>query len=131
MRGRIVRADEARERPLRYERGTAAEIVTPGIGASAIDLHVNRLRPGAAPGPYHVHTNSENVYYLLSGRLLVRLDGEDHELSRGDAAFIPPGVPHSATNPGADEAVLIEIYAPAGADFVEVSGGEEAVKGER
>lgn len=120
MRGRIVRMDDAAEREMRLGRGTTTDLVNAGIGAHAVDVHVNRLRPGALPGPYHLHTSSENVYVLLSGRLVLRLDGIDVELGPGDAAFIPPGVPHSATNAGEEEAVLIEIYAPGGADFVEV-----------
>jgi putative monooxygenase len=121
MSGRIIRGGDAPQRTLRYGRGVASELVNRWIGASAVDVHINRLRPGAVRGPYHLHTASENVYYLLAGRLTVRLDGLDHELEPGDAAFIPPGAPHSATNVSNEEAVLIEIYAPGGADFVEVA----------
>lgn len=120
MRGQIIRAGEAPQRSLRFDRGTSAGLVDERIGASAVDVHLNRLRAGAQSGPVHYHTNCENVYYLLSGRLLVRIDDIETELAPGDAAFIPAGVVHSATNAGDDEAVLIEIYAPAGADFVEV-----------
>jgi mannose-6-phosphate isomerase-like protein (cupin superfamily) len=120
MTGRIVRAADAPVRSLRLDRGTATDLVGEHVGAHGVDLHVNRLRAGAQPGPLHYHTNSENVYYLLSGRLSVRIDDTETELAPGDAAFIPAGVRHSATNVGADDAVLIEIYAPAGADFVEV-----------
>jgi mannose-6-phosphate isomerase-like protein (cupin superfamily) len=123
MKARIIRAAEAPQRPMRLARGTATDLVTPRIGSTAMDVHVNRLHPGAAPGPYHIHTNSENVYYVLAGRLLVRLDDVEAELAPGDAAFIPPGVPHSATNAGDEDAVLIEIYAPGRADFVEVPSG--------
>jgi mannose-6-phosphate isomerase-like protein (cupin superfamily) len=120
MKGRIVRAAQAPVRELRFARGTATDLVDERVGARGVDVHLNRLRAGAKPGPLHYHTNSENVYYLLSGRLLVQLDDIATELAPGDAAFIPAGVPHSATNVGDDDAVLIEIYAPAGADFVEV-----------
>lgn len=130
MVARIVRAADGAQRPLRYDRGTATELVTREIGAEALDLHVNRLRPGTPAGPYHFHTNSENFYYVLAGRLAVRLSGEDHLLGPGDVAFIPPGVPHSATNAGDDEAVVIEIYAPPEADFVEVTEGNTE-KGDR
>jgi mannose-6-phosphate isomerase-like protein (cupin superfamily) len=119
--GRIIRGAAAPERALRSGRGIATDLVNPSVGASAVDLHINRVRAGSGRGPYHLHSTSENVYYLLSGRLTVCLHGVDHELSPGDAAFIPPGSPHSVTNPGDEDAVLIEIYAPAGADFVEVA----------
>jgi mannose-6-phosphate isomerase-like protein (cupin superfamily) len=116
----VVRASERRSSQLRYDRGSVERIVDGDLGAAAVDLHVNRIRAGSAPGPYHLHTRSENVYLVLSGEVVVRIDGEDHRLAPGDAAFIPPGVPHSATNVGVNDAELIEIYAPADVDFVEV-----------
>jgi mannose-6-phosphate isomerase-like protein (cupin superfamily) len=57
---------------------------------------------------------------VLSGRVRIRVDGVDHDAGPGDTVFIPPGVPHSATNIGEDDARLLEIYAPAEVDFVEV-----------
>lgn len=123
---RLIRAGERRASELRYRRGWVDRIVDADIGATAVDLHVNRIRAGSAPGPYHLHTSSENVYLVLSGDVVVRIDGVDHPLSAGDAAFIPPGVPHSATNIGSTDAELIEIYAPAAVDFVEVADSEPA-----
>jgi len=65
-----------------------------------------------------MHTQSESVYYVLAGSVGVRLDGADHLLGQGDLAFIPPETPHSVENGGADEAVILELYAPGNADFV-------------
>jgi mannose-6-phosphate isomerase-like protein (cupin superfamily) len=117
----IVRADDRRASELRYGRGWVERIVDGDIGAAKVDLHVNRIRAGSAPGPYHLHTTCENVYLVLSGDVVVRINGVDHRLGPGDAAFIPPDVPHSATNAGSEDAELIEIYAPAAVDFVEVA----------
>ena len=118
---RVVRVAERRASELRYGRGSVERIVDGEIGARLVDLHVNRIRAGSAPGPYHLHTSAENAYLVVSGEVVVRIDGEDHRLGPGDAALIPPGVPHSATNVGDTDAELIEIYAPADVDFVEVA----------
>jgi mannose-6-phosphate isomerase-like protein (cupin superfamily) len=96
------------------------KLVDPDIGAERVDLHLNVIRAGTAPGPYHLHTVAENVYHVLEGRVRIRIDGVDHDAEPGDTVFIPPGVPHSATNIGEGDARLIEIYAPANVDFVEV-----------
>lgn len=125
-RARVVRAGERRASELRYGRGSVERIVDGEIGAETVDLHVNRIRAGSAPGPYHLHTEAENVYLVLAGDVVVRIDGEDHRLGAGDAAFIPPRVPHSATNVGSYDAELIEIYAPATVDFVEVEDGDNS-----
>ena len=118
---RVVRVAERRASELRYGRGSVERIVDGEVGARLVDLHVNRIRTGSAPGPYHLHTRAENAYLVVSGEVVVRIDGEDHRLGPGDAAFIPPGVAHSATNVGTADAELIEIYAPADVDFVEVA----------
>lgn len=118
---RVVRVSERRASELRYGRGSVERIVDGEVGARLVDLHVNRIRAGSAPGPYHLHASAENAYLVVSGEVVVRIDGKDHRLGPGDAAFIPPGVPHSATNVGTADAELIEIYAPADVDFVEVT----------
>ncbi len=118
----IVRAGERGRSQLRYGRGSVERIVGPDLGARNADVHVNRILAGSAPGPYHLHTASENVYLVLSGSVRVRIDGVDHDLAEGDAAFIPAGVAHSASNVGSVDAEVLEIYAPAEPDFVEVGG---------
>jgi mannose-6-phosphate isomerase-like protein (cupin superfamily) len=129
---RIVRAGERRPSELRYGRGSVEKIVDGAIGAEGVDLHLNRIRVGSVPGPYHLHTEAENVYLVLAGDVVVRIDGVDHRLGAGDAAFIPPGVPHSASNVGTTDAEHIDIYAPAAVDFVEVEqAGDPAPSEER
>lgn len=118
--GRVVRAADRGAAELRYGRGFVDRIVGPEIGAINVDLHVNRILAGSSRGPYHLHPDGENVYFVLSGAIRVRIDEVDHELGPGDAAFIPAGVPHSASNIGNVDAELVEIYAPAEPGFVEV-----------
>ena len=123
---RVIRAGEGRESQLRYGRGQMIRLVDPQIGAVRVDLHLNVILAGSAPGPYHLHTTAENVYHVLDGRVRIVIDGVPQDAGPGDTVFIPPGVPHSASNIGESDARLLEIYAPAEVDFVEVpvdSGG--------
>lgn len=119
--GRVIRVSDRGAAELRYGRGLVEGIVGPEVGANNVDLHVNRILAGPARGPYHLHPDGENVYLVLSGAICVRIAGVDHDLRPGDAAFIPAGVPHSASNIGSVDAELLEIYAPAEPGFVEVS----------
>jgi mannose-6-phosphate isomerase-like protein (cupin superfamily) len=106
---------------LRYDRGSVTKLVGPDIGASKVDLHFNRIKVGSAPGPYHVHTNAENVYYVFSGVASIRSGEDTITVTPGHVVFIPPMVPHGISNEGPEELVIMEIYAPAGADFLEVN----------
>lgn len=119
-RGAVVDPDTAPTRDMRLERGYAIQLVDPNLGSKQLDFHVNVLRAGGAPGPYHLHNNSENVYYILEGQVVVTVDGVEHQMRPGMAVFIPPGVPHSASNVGDTEARLLEIYTPPAPDFVVV-----------
>ncbi len=120
QQGVIVRNGQGRASLLRHGRGSVERLIDEEVGASLVDVHINTIRAGSAPGPYHLHSTAENVYRVLSGRVRVRIGTVDHDLDPGDTAFVPPGVAHSATNIGDQDAVLLEVYAPVKPDFVEV-----------
>jgi len=118
----VVVIDPASVEPgsLRYDRGFVTKLVGPEIGAAKVDLHFNRIKVGSEPGPYHIHTNAENVYYVFSGTASIRSGADTFTVTPGHVVFIPPMVPHAVSNEGPEELVIMEIYAPAGADFQEV-----------
>ena len=118
MPARIVRGATLRPRVLRDGWATETDYLGHRSGAHSVSLRVYNLRPRGGPGPYHWHTGSESVYYVLAGAIAVRLDNDVHLLGPGDLAFMPPKMPHSVANGGAEEAVVLELYAPADADFV-------------
>jgi mannose-6-phosphate isomerase-like protein (cupin superfamily) len=117
----VIDPSTAPTKELRYGRGSVIRLVDAEIGARQVDLHLNTVNPGTAPGPYHLHRQVENVYYVLEGKGCIRIDGVDHIVAPGQAVFIPKGVPHSVHNPGEEPLRLLEIYAPVDVDFVEVS----------
>jgi mannose-6-phosphate isomerase-like protein (cupin superfamily) len=51
------------------------------------------LPAGAATDRHH-HKLSEEFYYLLEGRGLMEIDGEEREVVPGDAVLIPSGAWH-------------------------------------
>lgn len=117
---RFVPRGSAPIKSLRYGRGSIERLVDEGLGAALVDVHVNTILAGSAPGPFHLHNDVENVYFVLHGTVLIRTADGEREIGPGDAVFFPRGVPHSATNVGSDDARIIEIYAPTGPDFVEL-----------
>jgi quercetin dioxygenase-like cupin family protein len=48
---------------------------------------------GEAP-PFHMHTNEDEIFLLLSGSALVWAGDEEHELREGGIVFLPRLVPH-------------------------------------
>ena len=63
--------------------------------------------------PWH-NQEQEEVYFILEGTVEMCLGSERKVLHGGQAAYIPPGVFHQATNVGAAPAKMIYCYGPAG-----------------
>lgn len=70
------------------------------------------LPPGASTQEHH-HATSEEIYYVLSGRGLMRVADEEREVGPLDAIALPPGVRHKLTNTGEVPLVFLCCCAPA------------------
>lgn len=121
----VADPETAPPRPMVRKGGRSVKLIDPDIGASSLDLHLNILEPDGDrdDAPFHLHTNAENIYVVMNGRLGLRLDDRDLFVETGQAVFIPPNLPHAVWNAAEGETRLIEIYAPPGADFVRVDEG--------
>jgi mannose-6-phosphate isomerase-like protein (cupin superfamily) len=71
-----------------------------------------RLAPGQQTTP-HYHLQTEEIYYILTGRGLMRLGAEEREVAAGDAIAIPPGQVHTITNTGGQTLKFLCCCAPA------------------
>ena len=45
--------------------------------------------------PLHTHPDSDEAMYVLTGELLVHLDGDEHPVGPGGLVVAPRGVPHA------------------------------------
>jgi mannose-6-phosphate isomerase-like protein (cupin superfamily) len=63
--------------------------------------------PGAPAGPprwiapLHVHLNDDEAWYVLEGKLCVKVGEETVEAGAGTAVMVPRGTPHTYWNPDA------------------------------
>ncbi len=58
-----------------------------------------RLPAGGRTTPHH-HQKTEEIYYILAGRALMRVGQETAPVEPGDAIAIPLGASHQITNTG-------------------------------
>jgi quercetin dioxygenase-like cupin family protein len=75
--------------------------------------------------PLHVHPDADETFYLLSGAVVLHIDGHESQLHAGGIAVIPRGVPHAfmvtselarmlcLQTPGNGEAFYRQASAPA------------------
>ena len=53
--------------------------------------------------PEHIHPRQEERFVVLSGRMGVRVAGDERVLGPGEETIVPPGTPHTFWNAGDEE----------------------------
>lgn len=73
----------------------------------------NRLEVGGLIGE-HIHSRTEEIYFIVSGKGLMRLNGEENEVGPGDLIMTPLNGRHSIENIGNEklEFVVVEALPP-------------------
>lgn len=80
------------------EQGRVCTLVSQEHGGSTdIMVGLARFDAGESRRPHH-HPNASEAYVVLSGELVIHIDGEDITAGYGTAVYIPPNVVHSIRN---------------------------------
>jgi quercetin dioxygenase-like cupin family protein len=72
-----------------------------------------RMKAGAHAAAHH-HPN-EQIFWMLSGTMDIRIGGERRTCGPGDLGVIPAGVEHEAWFP--EDAEVIDVFSPPREDF--------------
>jgi uncharacterized cupin superfamily protein len=77
-------------------------------GLTRLGVHVVRLPPARQSCVYHNHACEEELIYVLSGRGIAEIDGEEHEVGPGDFMGFPtPSAAHRLANPFDEDLVYL------------------------
>ncbi len=120
----LLRLDEGgsvqvvRERDAKTARargGHRFEVLTPALPGQRAELSRHTLEPGAATGgpgdpPSH-EPGAREIAHVESGRLVLCIDGERHELGAGDTVTFDADLPHHFENPDGAEATFLAVVA--------------------
>jgi uncharacterized cupin superfamily protein len=87
--------------------------LTPSMRAKGGRLGVNlsRLPPGRTMCPFHFHEREDEVFFILSGRGVLRYGEDVRELRAGDCVSCPAGtkVAHQIANPFGEDLTYLSI----------------------
>ena len=76
---------------------------------------IEQVVPAGFPGPaLHVHPEFEETFYVLGGRIAMRLGDEAHDAGPGTVVMVPRGTPHTFANPGSEPARMLVLVTPGG-----------------
>ena len=108
----IIRLEDAPSR--KALGGTLKDIFNPtNVGARGFRFAVGYFSPQEGLRA-HIHPESEEVYYVLSGKGIVYLGKERREIAiePNMAIYIPSGTPHGVTNIGKEKLLIAFFVAP-------------------
>ncbi|RBQ20646.1 cupin domain-containing protein [Spongiactinospora rosea] len=92
----------------------------------ALSVLESSIPPGNGP-PLHIHTESDEVFHVLSGQLEFQVGAAKFTGKAGDYVFVPHGTPHCFKNVGVHVAHTIFAYTPAGFEKFFQESGDPAV----
>jgi mannose-6-phosphate isomerase-like protein (cupin superfamily) len=70
------------------------------------------ITPAGAETPLHLHHNSDEVMYVLSGQYTFKVGDHFSSGGPGTCVFMPRGIPHAWKNSGAETGRAFFIYTP-------------------
>src|ERR671926_1277224 len=107
----LVEADEGESVAL---GGVGVDFKVPGqMTGGALSIVEHPLDPGRLIPP-HIHYKEDELSYVVSGEVGVRIGDRDYVAGPGDYVFKPRNIPHTFWNAGAEPAHLVEIISPGG-----------------
>ena len=89
------------------------ELASPGNSSLTRHSLAEIRHPPGTASQEHIHTEAEEVYYVMSGRGGIRVDGETREIGPGDVVVIVPGERHKVWQVGEKDLVLLVTCVPA------------------
>lgn len=112
-------ASDVEQKRINEPWGSLRWLASQSLGnAEGLTLGRVIIKPGMA-NPRHLHHASEEVLYLLAGRLEHWIGEEKVIVEAGDTLVVPPHLPHQAINIGDVDADMIVAYPTGKRDFVE------------
>ena len=104
----VVSGSTAPTYPLVAGQGSAKLLLNASTGSREAALDVLELVVGASV-PQHVHETSAELLYVEQGVVEMTIGEQTLRASAGDAIYIPPNTPHSATVLEAFRAVQVYV----------------------
>jgi mannose-6-phosphate isomerase-like protein (cupin superfamily) len=118
LQGPIAQGERSRMIPMPISIATAEHYAWGGgcegwhlVHAAAFSVIEERMPPGTSE-KRHWHARARQFFYVLSGTLVIEVEGASHELPPGFGIELPQGTAHQARNDGATDAKFLVISSP-------------------
>jgi quercetin dioxygenase-like cupin family protein len=92
-------------------------LVEPGA-AEGFAAFVSTFPPLGGGPPTHHHDSYDEAFYVLSGEMEFRVDGETARVPTGSMAWVPRGATHGFRNPLPEPARMLVVTTPDAIDLI-------------
>lgn len=87
-------------------------LLAPGqFGSTRMAITLVEGDPGSEQ-PMHSHPEAEQVYVIVAGAGVMRVDDEEREVGPGTLVLIPPGAQHAIRNVGGTPLTYVSATSP-------------------
>ena len=112
-KGFVVPPGQGRVWQMAAGRSSALKLLGGETGESV--MMFEETAPSGTQTTYHLHHDSDEVAYVLVGEITFKIGEEVTVGGPGTCAFMPRGLAHAWKNSGAETALVLFLYTPAGA----------------
>ena len=108
-----------------HHKGRWKDIIKENVNAKKFVVQLFEFAPGGSTDPHYHNSESEQeqMYYVLSGKALVRVGDEERIVEKDWVVFVPPNTTHSYRVVGDEPFIFLNVSAPAESTTVEVKTG--------
>jgi uncharacterized cupin superfamily protein len=89
------------------------QVLTPHMrdAGGSLGMVMNRLPPGSVGCPFHWHTHEDEIFYVVSGRGVLRYGEELQDIGPGDCVSCPAGTEtaHQIANPFEEDLMYLAV----------------------
>ena len=91
---------------------TSYLLLSPGqFGSTQMAITLVEGDPGSEQ-PMHSHPEAEQVYVIVAGNGVMKVDDEEQGVGPGTLVFIPPGAHHAIRNVGSSPLTYVSATSP-------------------
>jgi uncharacterized cupin superfamily protein len=86
-------------------------LIGDAIGSEKFYVNMDYVKPGAESVKYHSHSKQEEFYLIISGKGILRIDGEEILIKTGDVISTPAGkdIGHQFINNSSEILQILDV----------------------
>lgn len=94
-----------------FETQLKTVMVGDAIGCERFYVNMDYVKPGAASTKYHSHSKQEELFLIMKGNGILRMDGEEMPVCEGDVVSKPAGkdIAHQFINTGSEVMQILDV----------------------